>query len=448
MAPARLATLVCLGLASLLSLSTARSTNMKHTPVVIADSALISPAIPLPPVAAKKPHQVVSPNGSREDEYYWLRDDKRENTEMLAYVKAENAYADAMLAHTKPLETKVYNEIIGRLQQDDSTVPYLMNGYWYFRRYETGKEYPIYSRRADTPNAPEEILLNGNELSKGHDFFEIGDIAISPDSKLMAWAEDTVGRRQYVVKVMDLATRKIFPIALSNLENNIVWAGDNQTFFYIEKNPETLLGFRVRSHRLDSPNHTDVTADPVVWTQEDESFYTQLSRTKDEKYLLIHTQSTVSTEVWYADAASKALEFKVFLPRERDHEYQVEHANGRWILRTNWQAKNFRIVEVPKGAEADRSKWTDIVAHRDDAFVDAYDVSRDILTIEEHSGGLRKLRIRPWDGKPDVFVTADEQSYTMSLDVNREFDSTRLRYTYQSMVTPKTTYDYDFKTGN
>jgi len=437
----RPATLVATGLALLVSL-TACDTNMKDTPSV---------TLPQPPGAAKKPYQVVSPNGTREDEYYWLRDDKRENTEMLAYVKAENAYADAVMAHIKPLETKVYNEIIGRLQQDDSTVPYLMNGYWYFRRYETGKEYPIYSRRADTPNAPEEILLNGNELAKGHDFFEIGDIAISPNSKLMAWAEDTVGRRQYVVKAMDLATRKEYSIALPNVENNIVWAGDNQTFFYIEKDPKTLLGFRVRSHRLDSANHTDVSKDLVVWTQEDESFYTQLLRTKDEKYVLIHTQSTVSTEVLYADADAKKLEFKVFLPRERDHEYQVEHANGRWILRTNWKAKNFRIVEVPKGAEGDRTKWKDVVAHRDDAFVDAYDVSRDFLAIEEHSGGLRKLRLRPWKsgdkGGDDVFVTADEQSYTMALDINREFDSGKLRYTYQSMVTPKTTYDYDFKTG-
>jgi len=428
--------------------------TMKQTPAAVAQAEINSAAaaIPQPPVAAKKPYEVVSANGSREDEYYWLRDDKRENPEMLAYVNAENAYADAMLAHIKPLETRVYNEIIGRLQQDDSTVPYLMNGYWYFRRFETGKEYPIYSRRADapdssdTPTGPEEILLNANELSKGHDFYEIGEIAISPNSKLMAWAEDTVGRRQYVVKVMELASRKIYPIELPNVENNVIWAGDNQTFFYIEKDPRTLLGFRVRSHRLDSANLKDVAADPVVWTQEDESFYTQLARTKDEKFLLIHTQSTVSTEVLYADAKAPK-DFKVFLPRERDHEYQVEHANGRWILRTNWQAKNFRIVEVKAGAEGDRTKWKDIVAHRDDAFVDAFDVARNFLTIEEHSGGLRKLRIRPWSGAADIFVEADEPSYTMALDVNREFDSDKLRYTYQSMVTPKTTYEHDFKTA-
>ncbi len=281
---------------------------------------------------------------ARQDEYYWLRDDKRQDAEMLAYVKAENAYADAMLAHIGPLKEKVYQEIIGRLQQDDSSVPYLMNGYWYFKRFETGKEYPIYARRKDAQNAPEEILLDVNVMAKNQDFFDVGDIAISPNSQLMAWAEDTVGRRQYVVKVMDLDTHKVYPIDISNVENNIVWAGDNQTFFYIEKDPETLLGFRVRSHDIDSPNHKDVAKDPVVWTQEDESFYSQLYRTKDEKFIIIHTQSTVSTEVWYADATAKKLEFKLFLARERDHEYQVEHANGDWIVRTNWQAKNFRIV--------------------------------------------------------------------------------------------------------
>jgi oligopeptidase B len=432
---------------------------MKKTPPVVAAvaDAPRNTALPQPPVAAKKPHEVTSVNGIRQDEYYWLRDDKRENAEMLAYVKAENAYADAALAHVKPLQEKVYQEIIGRLQQDDSSVPYLMNGYWYYRRFETGKEYPIFARRKDGPKeastAPEEILLNVNELAKNQDFFEVGDIAISPDSRLMAWAEDTVGRRKYVVKVMDLTTHQLLPIELSNVENNIVWAGDNRTFFYIEKDPETLLGFRVRSHHLDSANHKEVSKDPVVWTQEDDSFYTQLYRTKDEKYLIIHTQSTVSTEAWYADAGAAHIEFKLFLARERDHEYQVEHANNRWIVRTNYLAKNFRIVDVAKGAETDRAKWRDVVAHRDDAFIDAYDVSRAFLTIEEHSGGLRKLRLRPWAagkddaGKDDVYVTADEPSYTMALDVNREFDSDQLRYTYTSLVTPRTTYDYSYSTG-
>src|SRR5688572_30507729 len=419
------------------------STPMKQIPA-IADAPALS--IPPPPIAVKKPHQVLSPHGNREDEYYWLRDDKRENPEMLAYVKAENEYADRMLAHTKALETRVYEEIIGRIQQDDSTVPYLMNGYWYYRRYETGKEYPIYARRKGTKEAPEEILLNVNEMAKGHDFFEVGDIAISPDSNLMAWAEDTVGRRQYVVRVKNLTTHEDLPIAIPNVENNIVWAGDNKSFLYVEKHPETLLGYKVRNGTIHPKSYVDG-ADPLVWEQTDDSFYTQVYRTKDEKYLVIHTQSTVSAEAWFADASDPKLGFRLFLPRERDHEYQIEHANGRWIVRTNYQAKNFRIVAVKPGDEGDRTKWQDVVAHRDDAFVDAYDVSKRFLTVEEHSGGLRKLRVRPWDGGKDVFVTADEPSYTMALDVNREFDSDKLRYTYTSLVTPRTFYDYDFDTS-
>lgn len=417
------------------------SNPMKQTP------AITTPLVPQPPIAAKKPYQVPSPNGSREDEYYWLRDDTRQNPEMLAYVKAENDYADQMLAHTKALEAKVYGEIIGRLQQDDSTVPYLMNGYWYYRRFETGKEYPIYARRKGTRDAPEEILLNVNDMAAGHDFFEVGEISISPDGRMMAWAEDTVGRRQYVARVMELATRRVLPIALPNVENDLVWANDNRTFLYIEKDPETLLGYKVRKHSIDSANHANVSADPLVWEQTDTSFYTSVGKTKDEKFLWIGTQSTVSSETWFADASDPQLRFKVFLPRERDHEYQAEHANGHWIVRTNWQAKNFRIVEVKPGDEADRARWTDVIAHRTDAFVDGFDVAKDYLTVEEHSGGLRKLRIHSWQGGQDVLVAADEPSYTMALDVNREYDSDTLRYTYTSMVTPRTTYEYDVKTG-
>lgn len=325
MAIARLAVLTFIVLIS------ACSSPMKQTPAAVSAPSP-APATPVPPVAAKKPFQVASPNGVRLDEYYWLRDDKRQDPEMLAYVQAENAYADQVLAHTRPLANKVYEEIVGRLQQDDSTVPYLMNGYWYYTRFETGKEHPIFARRMGSKDAAEEILLNVNEMAKGHDFFQVGDMAISPDNTLLAWAEDTVGRRQFVVKVMDLTTHRILPIALPNVENNIVWAGDNRTFLYIEKHPDTLLGYRVRKHRIDSANHTDVAADPLVWEQTDESFYTGVGKTKDEKYLWIGTQSTVSSESWFADASDPKLQFKVFLPRERDHEYQVEHANGRWIV--------------------------------------------------------------------------------------------------------------------
>jgi oligopeptidase B len=429
-----------------LSLSlTACNTPMKQTPAALPFSAT-NVLAPQPPVAARRPHQVVSPHGSREDEYYWLRDDRREDPGVLGYLRAENAYADQVLAHLKPLEAKIYQEIIGRLQQDDSSVPYLMNGFWYYRRFETGKEYPIYARRKGAKDAPEEILLDVNDMARGHDFFEVGEMAVSPNGRLLAWAEDTIGRRQYEVRVKDLATGQVLSTGIHNVENNLAWANDNDTFLYIEKHPETLLGYRVRSHCVSCVRDAAAT-DPLVWEQQDDSFYTQVYRTKDDRYLLIHTQSTVSSEVWFADASDPKLRFRVFLPRERDHEYQVEHANDHWIVRTNYQAKNFRIVAVKPGDEGDRARWQDVVAHREDALIDAYEVSKHFLAVEEHSGGLRKLRLRSWDGARDVFVTADEPSYTMSLDVNREFDSDRLRYTYTSLVTPRTTYDYDFATG-
>ncbi|MEO8307653.1 MAG: S9 family peptidase [Pseudomonadota bacterium] len=399
-----------------------------------------------PPVAAQRSHQVPSPNGSREDEYYWLRDDTRTNPLMLDYLERENSYADEMLAHVKPLTSRLYAEMVGRIKQDDATVPFLRNGYFYFTRYETGQEYPIYARRSTTSGAPEEILLNVNELAKGHDFFEVGDLVVSPDNRMMAWAQDTVGRRQYVIKVMDLPTRAVLPVERSNAENNIIWAGDSRTFLYIEKDPETLLGFRVRKYTLGHAS-TGMATDPVVWEQEDESFYTQLSRTKDDKYLLISTQSTVSTEVWFADAADPRLQWRLFLARERDHEYQVERAGELWVIRSNWHARNFRIMTAAHGETTDRSKWHDVVAAREDAFIDGFDVFRDFLAIEEHSQGLRKLRIRPWKGDADVLVRADEPSYTMALGDNHTFDSGKLRYTYTSLVTPRTTYDFDFATG-
>ena len=438
-----------LGALALFVSLTACNTPMKQTPatVTVPPSAAAVPALPQPPVAAKKPHAVTSPNGSREDEYYWLRDDKRENPEMLAYVKAENAYADRDAgahqgARNPDLQRDHRPAEAGRRHGAVShewllVLPALRNrqGISDLRAAQRSKD------------APEEILFNVNEMAKGHDFFEVGEIAISPDNALVAWAEDTVGRRQYTIHVMEIASRRVYPLALPNVENNVVWAGDNRTFLYVEKDPDTLLGRKVRRHSIDSPNHTDVSADPLVWEQTDESFYTGVGKTKDEKFLWIATQSTVSSETWFADANDPQLRFKVFLPRERDHEYQAEHANGRWIVRTNWQAKNFRIVEVKPGDEGDRSKWKDVIAHRDDAFVDGYDVSKNFLTVEEHSGGLRKLRIHAWKGGKEVLVTADEPSYTMAIDVNREFDSDKLRYTYTSLVTPRTTYDYDFKTG-
>jgi oligopeptidase B len=407
------------------------------------EPASMPKSVPAPPVAAVRPHVVESPNGNRTDEYYWLRDDTRTDKDMLAYIAAENAYKAAMSAHTQALEDKVYDEIVGRIKQDDSTVPYRLRGYWYYTRFETGKEYPIFARKAGSLDAPEQLMLNANEMAEGHGFFQVGSTAIAPDNNLLAYVEDTVGRRQYTLRFKDLATGRTLPDHIENVEPSIAWTADSRSVLYLEKDPETLLARRVLRHVIG----TDPSQDALVYEQDDESFYTGVSTSKDEKYVFIVAQSTVSTEWRYARADDPALAFKVFYPRERDLEYYVDHLDGRWIIRTNWQAPNYRLMEAKVGEEGDRANWREILAHRDDAFIHGFDVFKDFLAIEERSDAMRKIRIRPWDGSKDFYITSDEPSYTTSLGQNAEIDTHIVRYEYTSLSTPVTIYDYDIQTG-
>ena len=398
---------------------------------------------PAPPVAAVYPYEVVSPQGTRVDEYYWLRDDTRSSPEVLGYLEAENAYKEAMMAHAQALEDRVYGEIVARIKQDDSTVPYRKRGHWYYTRYETAKEYPIYARKAGSLDAAEQLMLNANELAVGHEFYQIGVLAIAPNDRLLAYVEDTIGRRQYRLRIKNLETGETLPDLIENVDPSLAWTADSASLLYVEKHPETLLGYRVRRHVLG----TDPAGDALVYEQDDESFYTSVRATKDEHYLLIHAENTVSTELRYADAADPDLRFSVFLPRERDHEYHVEHLDGRWIIRSNWQAPNFRLLTAAVGAEGDRTNWRELVAHRDDAFIHGFDVFKDFLAIEERSGALRKIRIRPWAGGADFFITADEAAYTTELGQNAEIDTRIVRYEYTSLTTPRSVYDYDIQTG-
>jgi oligopeptidase B len=400
-------------------------------------------SVPPPPVAAVRSHVVESPNGSRTDEYYWLRDDNRADKDVLGYIAAENAYKEAMSAHTQALEDKVYEEIVGRIKQDDSTVPYRLRGYWYYTRFETGKEYPIYARKAGTLDAPEQLMLDANPMAEGHGFFHIGATAIAPDNNLLAYGEDTIGRRQYALRFKDLATGETLPDRIDNVDPSFAWTADSKSVLYLEKDPETLLARRVRRHVLG----TDPAQDPLVYEQDDESFYTGVQTTKDEKYVLINAQSTVSSEWRYARADDPALAFKLFYPRERDFEYYIDHLDGRWIIRTNWQAPNYRLMEAKVGEEGDRANWKEIVAHRQDAFIHAFDVFRDFLAIEERSDAIRKIRIRPWGGGKDFYIASDEPAYATSLGQNAEIDTNIVRYEYNSLTTPETIYDYDIRTG-
>ena len=397
-----------------------------------------------PPLAEAQPQPVLSPNGVRIDPYYWLRDDTRLDPKVLGYLHAENEYTDAALEPLKALEEKIYHEIVARIPQDDVSVPYRKRGYWYVTRLKAGSEYPIYARRRDVADAPEELLLDVNELAKGHDYFNVGIYVPSYDNRLMAYAEDSVGRRQYVLRVKDLQSGTVLADSIENVEPSIVWAGDSKSFLYVEKDPVTLLGFRVRRHSLGAK----VSDDPIVWEQTDTTFHTDISESKSGRYIFIGTESTVSSEWWYARTEDPALKFKVVLPREREHEYSIEDLGGDFIIRTNWQAPNFRIMRAPIDSAADRSTWRDVIAHRGDAFLHDFDVFRDFLAVAERSGGLRKIRVKAWSGGAERLIEADEAAYTAMPGANPELDSTLLRYTYTSLTTPTTTYDYDMQDGS
>ncbi|MCX7051745.1 MAG: S9 family peptidase, partial [Proteobacteria bacterium] len=334
------------------------------------------------PLAEQRPFMVTSPFGARPDPWYWLRDDKRSDPDMLAYLEAENAHLAKAMAPHRALEQKVYDEIVGRIKQDDASVPQRRNGWWYYQRYETGKQYPILARRKGSLEAPEAIILDGNERAKGHDFYSVGNLEVSPDGRWAAIAEDTVGRRQYQIRIKDLQTDEWLPTVLSDAEASLAWADDNATLLYIRKDPQTLLGDKVYRHR----RGTDPAQDTLVYEEQDDSFYMGIGRSKSDRFLFITVQSTVSAEWRYADPADPALTFKVAVPRERDHEYQLEDAGDRFVLRTNWQARNFRIVAAPIDKIADRSVWQDVIPHRADAFVESFEVFDDYLAVNERSG--------------------------------------------------------------
>lgn len=387
-------------------------------------------------------HRVASPHGERDDPYYWLRDDTRSDPDMLAYLQAENAYTQAILAPAQPMIDQLYTEIVARLKQDDATVPVRYRGYWYAIRYATGQEYPIVVRRADVANAEEVVLLDGNALASGQPFFQLGGYEVSPDNRLLAYTEDTVGRRQYRLRIKDLVSGTLLPDVIENVEGGVAWADDNRTVLYVEKDPVTLLGRRVRRHLLGSSG-----TDPLIYEEPDESFDLTVERSKSERYLFIGSESTTSSEWRYARTDDATFNFAVVSPREEDHEYQVDHLDDRFLIRTNWQALNFRIVDVPVAAAADRKRWRDVVAHDAEIFVQDFDLFRSFLAVNERSQGLMNIRVQRW-GEAPFRLTADDPAYIMALGSNPELDTTRLRYVYSSLTTPATTFDYDIADGS
>jgi oligopeptidase B len=408
-------------------------------PAAVASAAATTAT---PPVAERRDHSVAAPHGAvRNDEYYWLRDDSRENPEMLAYLNAENAYTDAVMAPLAGLKDRLYQEMLGRIQQDDSTVPYRRKGYWYYTRYEEGREHPIHARRQGDMDAPEEILLDVNALAEGHGYYSIGSWSVSPDNRLLAYAEDTVGRRQFTLRFKDLKTGELLPDAIERMSANLVWAADSRTVFFVENDPVTLLTKRVLRHRLGSGE-----APALVYEEADDSFYMGVMDTRSERYVCIGVQSTVSSELRCAESTDPT-EFRVLAPRERGVEYQADHFNGRWVIRTNADARNFKLVEVAeKEAFGGRSGWRDLLPHDEAVWIGGFELFDDFFAVGERSGGLQRIRLMPWSGAHS-YVSAEEPAYAMWLSTNAEADTDWLRYTYTSLTTPMSTFELNVKTG-
>jgi oligopeptidase B len=375
---------------------------------------------------------------TRIDNYYWLRE--RENPEVIAYLEAENDYALARLAHTKPLQEMLFNEIKGRIKQADESVPYQKDDYYYYQRYETGEEYPIYRRKRAAQEAPEETMVDVNILSKGHAFFSIRGLEISSEQDILAYGIDTQGRKFHTLHFKDLSTGELLEDSIPRTTGNCAWANDNRTIFYTKQHPETLRAYQVYRHVLG----TDSTTDSLVYEEEDETFSVNLSKTKSRRYILLASSQTLSTEYRYLEADNPLGPFAVVQSREQNHEYHVDHYQDSFYIRTNLDAQNFRLMETPVSHPA-RSNWRELISHQADVFLEGFEIFRDYLVLLERKEGLQQVHIRPWSRAEGHYIDLAEPAFEVNLAENWHFDTDLLRFHYSSLTTPDSVYDYDMK---
>jgi oligopeptidase B len=395
---------------------------------------------PEPPMAKAQPVELEEHGHVRIDNYYWLKE--RDNPEVIAYLKAENAYTEAVMAHTKGLQETLFEEMKGRIKPDDASVPYKLDDYWYYVRYEEDKEYPIHCRKKGSLEAEEEVMLDVNELAEGHEHFRVRGVEVSFGQDILAYAYDAVGRRLYTIRFKNLTTGETLPDVIPDVTGNLEWANDNKTLFYTKQDPTTLRWEKIYRHVLG----TDPAGDELVYEEMDETFGTFVFRTKSKAYLMIGSEHTLSTEYRFLDANDPTGAFRVIQPRQRDHEYSVDHYGDSFYIRTNWKAKNFCLMRTPIDATA-KEHWEEVIPHRDDVLLEKSEIFKDHLVISERKAGLMQMRIRPWDGSDEHYLDFGEPAYAASFGKNPEFDTPILRYIYTSMTTPRSTYDYNMTTG-
>ncbi|MFS4455723.1 S9 family peptidase [Maribacter sp. 2304DJ31-5] len=392
------------------------------------------------PKAKKIAKELSVHNDIRIDNYYWLNN--KENKAVISYLENENDYYQKRTAHTRPFQEKLFKEMKGRIKEDDSSVPYMENGYWYKTRYEVGKEYPIYSRHKETLVAAEEILFNGNEMAKGYDYFNIGGIAISPDNKLAVYGVDTVSRRQYTLRIKDLVTGKLYDDTIKDTTGGGVWAQDNKTFFYTKNDPVTLRSDKIYKHVLGTP----ASEDELVFHEKDDTFTTFIYRTKSKKYLVIGSVSTLTSEYRILPTNNPNGAFTVFSERKRGLEYSIYHYNDSFYILTNKDgATNFKLMKTDE-SNTSSEHWGDFIGHRKDVRLEDVDIFKEYYVLSERENGLYKIKIVKWDGTKEYYLPFKSETYTAYVGNNPDFSTDTLRYVYNSLTTPSSVIDFDMRT--
>nr|MBS0037243.1 S9 family peptidase [Saprospiraceae bacterium] len=388
------------------------------------------------PVADKIPEELEIHGDVRTDHYYWLND--RENPRVIEYLKAENDYLESVMSHTTELQEELFTEIVGRIKQDDESVPYYDKGYFYYTRYETGKEHPIYCRKKESLEAEEEVVLNVNELAEPFEYYNVTGLSVSPDNRYLAFGEDTLSRRIYNIRIKDLHTGDILPDLLPQTTGTSVWSADSKQLFYNLRDGETLRAYKIYRHELG----TDTQQDTAVYEETDNTFTAFIYKTKSNKYIVIGSYSTLTQEYRLIPADDPRAEPTIFEPRDRagNLEYSIAHIDDKFYIKTNWNAKNFKIMVTPEDRTS-RDHWEDFIPHRDDVLVENMELFNDYLVVQERKQGLTQMRIMEWEGE-EHYMEFDDEAYVVYPSVNRELDTEVLRIGYSSLTTPNSTFDY------
>jgi oligopeptidase B len=394
----------------------------------------------IPPIAKIIPKHLEIHGDKRIDNYYWLND--RENPEVIDYLENENVYCDTLMEHTKDFQTHLFEEMKSRIKEDDESVPYKYNGYWYIVKYEKNKDYPIFTRKKEIITAKEEIIFDCNKMAKGHAYFKLTGISVSPDNKMASFGIDTIGRRQYIIQIKDLATDEIYDDSIKNTTGRGVWANDNKTLFYTSKNEQTLRSEKICKHKLGK----SVDEDEIVFSEEDELFDATVYKTKSNKYIVIASYSSITSEYQILDADNPNLEFKIFQTRIRGLEYSINHFENEFYILTNSdKATNFKLMKTHENT-TELNNWEEIIAHRKDVLLEGIDIFKNFLVISERYNGLNEIIIMHLDKSEKYSLPFDEETYTAFTTTNIEFDTHILRYSYNSLTSPSSVVEFNMVT--